>query len=235
MPVFVMPASAGFAEANPCHSPADGKFCSGAGGARLVPSTTMPPKSVPIVLVYGGSFNPPHAGHVAAVKESIGLLEREGYTVAKVVVSPTPDKLLRAKLGDELYPLDKRTELTAITFKGMPKVEVNSGPAKEAEATEGKIRRTQLADYVGRHHENATIVNVTGEDAAVGSPPGTPSLYKGDKGTAHEHYNYLTVARIGGYSSTAIRTALAHGTSLPAGAMSKEAESYLRAMKRKKG
>ena len=82
-----------------------------------------------------------------------------------------------------------RTELTKLTFTG-PGVTVTDAPAQEAEAMQGKLRRTQLADWAAKEYPGHTVVNVTGEDSAPGHPPGYPSVYQGDKGTAHEGYAY---------------------------------------------
>lgn len=255
MPTFTVPSSFGvLREFNTCHAPQSGQFCSGtssavspmnaprtyahstarSSGDRLVPSDSMPPKGKPITLVYGGAFNPPHAGHVAAAREALRLLRAEGYTVTKVVVSPTPDKLLRAKLGDTLYPLAERAKLAELEFGKRLDVEVSTGPGMEAEAMVTKIRRTQLADHVGAKNPRDTIVNITGEDAAVGHPPGFPAVYQGDKGSSHEGYYYLALKRIGGFSSTAIRSAMAEGTPMPAGAMSARTEAAVRALERRR-
>lgn len=199
-------------------------------GKALTVAPTAPPKDKPVTLMFGGSFNPPHAGHVKAIEDAVRLMEEQGYKVGKVIVAPTADKLLSKKLGDKMYPLQERTELAKRTFKDK-RIEVSSGPGEEAEAETGKLRRTQLADWGKKRNEGTNVVNVTGEDAAPGSPPGFPSIYEGDKGTSHEGYHYLAVPRDesgGGASSTKIRTALKEGTKVPD--MTPEAESYLREM-----
>ena len=77
---------------------------------------------------------------------------------------------------------------------------------------QGKLRRTQLADWAAKEYPGHTVVNVTGEDSAPGHPPGYPSVYQGDKGTAHEGYYYLGIARPkDSISSSRIRRALAAG------------------------
>ena len=184
-----------------------------------------PSKDKPVVVVFGGSFNPPHIGHYEALERARNLLQEQGYRVDNVLVAPTAPKLLKAKLGAGAYPLDDRVAMSKLTFIG-PGIQVTGEPAREAEGMEGKLRRTQLADWAQKEYPGHTVVNVTGEDAAPGHPPGYPSLYAGDKGSNHEGYYYLALDRpVGGLSSTKIREQMAQGQT-PVG-MTPEAVSYL--------
>lgn len=178
--------------------------------ASLVDSPTAPPKDNPVTVVFGGSFNPPHVGHVWAANEAVQLLHDSGYNVTNLIVAPTADKLIKDKLPDRLSLAD-RTELARLTFTN-PGVSVTDAPALQAESTQGKLRRTQLADWAAKEYPGHTVINVTGEDSAPGHPPGYPSVYEGDKGSNHEGYYYIALARPkGGLSSSTIRHSVSTG------------------------
>lgn len=188
-----------------------------------------PPTNEPITLIFGGSFNPIHAGHEAAIRNAAKFMESKGYTVARTIIAPSPDKLLKAKLGDRAYSLDDRAELIRRQFGNDPAFPVETGPSLEVEAMTEKPKRTQLAQWAQANYPDATVVNVTGADAAPGSPPMYPSVYQGDPGTSHEGYFYLAMPRDegDGMSSSTIRKALSEGKPVPAGMMTPEAEAYL--------
>lgn len=195
---------------------------------------TAPSRDNPVMLMYGGAFNPPHEGHVAALKNAHDLLTAAGYTVGGSIVAPTADKLLAKKSmsdGDRLN-LAARAAISRIAFpkdiNGVP-VMVDTGPSEEVERATGKPRRSDLARWAQQRYPNHTIVNVTGEDAVVpGAPDQHPSLYAGEIGSNHEGVNYLTLPRDpeGSMSSSAIRAALAAGQPLPG--MTPESEQAYR-------
>lgn len=234
---------------NPYHDPDNGQFTtkSGAGsgaGAKEAAAAALrrwreqgkpksspglnitesaPPKGKPVILVYGGAFNPPHEGHVNdALGAAQVALARGGYTVDRAIVVPTADKLLASKQMDEQYRLDlpARGRLTRVAFphqmNGVP-VDVSIEPSQIVEKAEGKPRRTDLARWAQDKYPNHTIINVTGEDAVVpGAPAQHPSVYSGEAGSSHEGYYYLTLPRDeGSLSSSAIRGAVADGREIP--------------------
>lgn len=194
---------------------------------------TAPAPDKPVMLMYGGAFNPPHEGHVAALKNAYNLLAAAGYKVGGGIVAPTADKLLAKKSmsdGDRLN-LAARAAISRTAFpkdiNGIP-VMVDTGPSEEVERATGKPRRSDLARWAQQRYPGHTIINVTGEDAVVpGAPDQHPSLYAGEIGSNHEGINYLTLPRDpeGSMSSSAIRAALAAGQPLP-GMTPESAQAY---------
>lgn len=193
-----------------------------AGGGLNI-TASAPPKDKPVILVYGGAFNPPHEGHAnGALVPAQEALTASGYKVDRVIVAPTADKLLASKqmaLTDRL-DLESRGRLAEVSFpKDIhgTKVDVRLEPSQQVEQATGKPRRTDLANWAQQQYPNHTIINVTGEDAVVpGAPDHHPSLYSGEVGSNHAGYNYLTLPRPeGSFSSSAVRAAVAAGTAIP--------------------
>lgn len=212
---------------------------SSGGGLNI--TKNAPPKGRPVVLVYGGAFNPPHEGHTqSALQTAQRTLASAGYTVDRSIVVPTADKLLAGKQMKETYRLDleARGRLARVAFPdeidGSP-VEVRIEPSQEVERAEGKPRRTDLAAWAQKQYPNASIINVTGEDASVpGAPEQHPSLYTGEVGSNHEGFAYLTMPRPeGSFSSSEIRAAADAGTKIP-GMDAKSARAYREELARRK-
>lgn len=201
----------------------------------LIVADNAPPKDRPIVLVFGGSFNPVHRGHVLAAESARRELIDAGYTVEKVIVSPSPQRLLQAKSGAEANELVDRAAMAREAFKDSPWAEVVEEPSVLAAAIEGKLKRTQQADWARQKFPGASVVSLTGQDAAPGSPPGFPSLYQGDPGTSHEGYYYLAVPRdessADNISSSKIRKLVEAGEAVPADWETSGVVRYFKALK----
>jgi hypothetical protein len=94
-------------------------------------------------MVFGGSFNPAHTGHVEAVQNARAMLQDAGYDVAHTVVAPTADKLLKAKL-DLTVPREEgglsSSKIRAALAAGQP-VE---GMTPEAEGYLRQLMRSQV-------------------------------------------------------------------------------------------
>lgn len=175
-----------------------------------------PPKDKPVVLTFGGAFNPIHEGHVNAILSAVKMMEDAGYTVQKAVVVPTPQQRIAAKHGGRGFPLAERVEMSRVAFAKYPNIEVDGSPSEETAGRKGKISRTLLADIVQAKNPNASIVNISGEDVAPGNPPSVPSVYRGDKGTDFERYFYLVVPRDEeSISSSKIRDMIVAGEKIP--------------------
>ena len=168
-----------------------------------------------------------HTGHADAAENARKALEDQGYTVEKIVVSPSPQTLLEKKnAGKEsnAAPLATRAAIAEATVKGRKGFEVVQGPSIEAEQTTGKLKRTQLADWVASDNPGKTVINIAGEDAGVPGAPETltePTVYTGDPGTSHDGYYYLGMPRNmeEGMSSSKIRAEMKEGRSAPEGSM----------------
>ena len=200
----------------------------------LTVADSAPGADRPLMLVYGGGFNPPHQGHVGALRSAYDALAGAGYTVGGSVVAPTADKLLAKKKMDEALRLglQDRAAVARAAFppdiNGSP-VSIRTEPADEIERGTTKPRRSDLARWAQSQYPDHTIVNVSGEDAAVPGAPGVfPSLYSGEIGSNHEGVNYITLPRdpVESISSSKIRAALSGGG--PLEGMTPESEKAYR-------
>ena len=204
------------------------------GGLILGPDA--PPKDKPVVLVFGGSFNPVHAGHFMAAETARNWLIKAGYKVEKVVVSPSPQRLLKAKSGGEANSLGDRTAMAKREFAKASWADVTDQPSREADAFEGKLKRTQQAAWVQKRYPDSTVISLTGQDqvTGTGNPHGFPSVYAGAQGTSHEGYYYLAVPRDeseAGISSSKIRKRVDTDQAVPEDWVTPEVLRYFRALR----
>jgi nicotinate-nucleotide adenylyltransferase len=140
------------------------------------------------VALFGGSFNPPHVGHVLAVTYalSVGLVDR-------VLVVPVFDHAL----GKRLAPFEQRLELCRLAFGWLPQVEISSIEARlgapsrtlhtilalEAEHPDWGLRLLVGSDITGeieKWHAFAEIERLAPPlvlvRAGARAPGGSPSL-----------------------------------------------------------
>ena len=217
---------------------AAGAGAGGAGPAEQAvkgkpPFEGAPPMDRPVTLIFGGSFNPVHSGHIGSVLAARAQMEAWGYTVERVVITPSPERLMAAKAakkGETPLSLEDRAELVRIAVRDETGLEVSTAPAIAAEKFEGKLKRIHTAQWAEKEYPDNSIVNVTGADQAVGEPPAFPSVYQGPKGSSHEGYYYLAMPRdeVEGVSSSKVRAMLQAGEEIPEDVMKPEvAQRYL--------
>jgi nicotinate-nucleotide adenylyltransferase len=103
------------------------------------------------VALFGGSFNPPHVGHVLAVAYVLST-----QAIDHVVVVP----VFEHALGKQLVPFAQRTEMTRLAFGGLKSVEVS-----EIEAELGAPSRTlRTIEALERLHPDWRLRLVVGSD-----------------------------------------------------------------------
>lgn len=203
----------------------------------------VPPKDKPVVMVFGGSFNPIHSGHVDSARNAKKMMEAAGYTVEKVIIVPSPQHLLVKKSGAEAQMLGDRFEMAKRAFAHLHNegFMVVHSPSRIADELEGvkKPKRADAADWVQEKNPHATIVSVAGEDTAPGNPPGFPSLYlyETTSGKNPDGYYYLAVARDeespDNISSSKIRKNIESDKEVPAEWMNSATSRYYRALVKK--
>ena len=138
--------------------------------------------------LFGGSFNPPHVGHVLAVAY---VLSTE--LVERVVVVPVFEHALRKPLA----PFEHRVEMATRAFGWLPRVEVCSIEARlgapsrtlrtiqalEAEHPDWQLRLLVGSDILSEIHQWQAFDEIERRApplvlprAGAQTPPGTPQL-----------------------------------------------------------
>ena len=203
-----------------------------ASGADLKLDETSPPRDKPVVLAFGGTFNPVHSGHVQAAVDARDLLIKAGYRVERIVVSPSPQSLMRKKSGKDASLLVDRVAMLREAFKGVEGVEIADAPSREADESGRKPNRTDQSDWVSRQYPGRTVVSVAGEDTAPEGGPGFPGLYTPRRGNL-EGNTFLAVPRDEeeGISSSGIRKKIESGAEPSAEEASPGVVRYFKATK----
>lgn len=68
--------------------------------------------------IFGGSFDPPHVGHLLAAQDAFDQLALDRLAVVPAATQPLKRR--------DTTPADARLEMTRLTFAGDPRVEVSS-------------------------------------------------------------------------------------------------------------
>jgi nicotinate-nucleotide adenylyltransferase len=113
-----------------------------------------------VIGILGGSFDPPHAGHRAAVA---GLFERPGLKSVWVMPSGTPP------WKPAPTPAQHRLNMTELAFSGMSEVEVLPWEIELASRTHAEATTTwKLLDFIQPRIQGAEIAWVIGADQLLG-------------------------------------------------------------------
>ena len=71
------------------------------------------------IALFGGSFNPPHAGHVEAAKSVVSCLQPDRLLIMPTCVSP------HKIMADDTPALEVRKRLCELAFGEIPQAEVS--------------------------------------------------------------------------------------------------------------
>ena len=103
--------------------------------------------------VLGGSFDPPHRGHVAVAEAAVRGLGLDLLLVVPAAQAPLRDATPRAGAGDRL-------ELARLAFAGVPRAEVDDREVRRG----GISYSVETARELAREHPGADLVWVLGAD-----------------------------------------------------------------------
>lgn len=106
------------------------------------------------ICVYGGSFNPPHIGHLAAAKAAIRQIGPDKMLVIPDRAAPHKDMA-----ADSPTP-EQRFELTRLTFSDEPGVEVSDMELRR----EGKSYSADTLRQLLEHYPSAQLYLLVGTD-----------------------------------------------------------------------
>jgi nicotinate-nucleotide adenylyltransferase len=111
----------------------------------------------PSIAVFGGSFDPPHLGHVF-----LALYARSVGDVARVIVAPT----FQHAFGKTLSDFDQRLALCELAFAPIDGVEVSP-----IERELGGVSRTlRLVETLAARHPDHTLRLLIGADILLEAP-----------------------------------------------------------------
>ena len=106
------------------------------------------------IAMFGGSFNPPHMGHVEAARSVIASIHPDRLLIMPTCVSPH-----KAMAGDTPPP-EKRLELCRLAFAGLPEAEVSDLEMRRA----GKSYTVDTLQQLKELYPDAELTLVMGTD-----------------------------------------------------------------------
>lgn len=106
------------------------------------------------ICVYGGSFNPPHIGHIAAARAALERIRPD-----KMLVIPDRAAPHKEMAGDSPTP-EERLELTGLSFEDMPGVEVSDVELRR----EGKSYTADTLRQLRERYPEARLFLLMGTD-----------------------------------------------------------------------
>ena len=104
--------------------------------------------------IYGGTFNPPHIGHIQAVRQAVSALE-----LSKVLL--IPDRIAPHKaMPQNSATGEQRLEMLRIATEGSPKLEVSDIELRR----EGISYTWQTVEQLKEQYPQAQLVLMMGSD-----------------------------------------------------------------------
>jgi len=104
--------------------------------------------------IYGGTFNPPHIGHIQAARQAVSALQ-----LTKLLV--IPDRIAPHKVIPEGSPTpEQRLEMLQIAFADCPQIEVSDLELQR----EGASYTWETVEQVKQQHPDAQLVLLMGTD-----------------------------------------------------------------------
>ena len=107
--------------------------------------------ALPVIAIFGGSFDPPHVAHVAACRRVIARPD-----VERLLVVPA----FRHPFDKPLTPFDERIALCEIALGGIERVEVSRIEAELG----GDSVTVRTLEEIRRRHPNTRLLLVVGAD-----------------------------------------------------------------------
>lgn len=158
------------------------------------------------IAVFGGSFDPPHIGHVLLAAYALSSTHIE-----RVIVAPVYEHAFEKALG----PFEHRLRMCELAFRDLKRVEVS-----DIERELGGVSRTlRLVNALGARHQGHRLRLLIGEDLLdeVARFQGSeeiravaPLLVVGREGFSHPELDPRAL-KLPDVSSTLVRSTLASG------------------------